>query len=98
MPQELVIAELSTLERKLSLLIKEYQSLKDKVRILQDENTDLKSVVAQKQSQIDGFNNKIKISKLVDTIGADKSDTAELKHKLDEYIKEIDKCIAHLSY
>lgn len=98
MPQELVIAELSTLERKLSLIIKEYQSLKDKVRILQDENTNLKSVLAEKQTQIDSFNNNIKISKLVDTIGADKSDTAELKMKLDEYIKEIDKCISHLSY
>ena len=98
MPQELVIAELSTLERKLSLIIKEYQSLKDKVRILQDENTDLKSVLAEKQTQIESFNNRIKISKLVDTIGADKSETAELKTKLDEYIKEIDKCISHLSY
>ena len=91
MPQELVFAELSTLERKLSLLIREHQSLKEKVKILQDENTDLKSVVAEKQTQIDSFNNKFKISKLVDTIGADKSDTAELKNKLDEYIKEIDK-------
>ena len=98
MHQELVIAELSTLERKLSLLIKEHQSLKDKIRILQDENTDLKSVISEKQTQIDSFNNKIKISKLVDTIGTDKSDTAELKFKLDEYIKEIDKCISHLSY
>jgi len=98
MHQELVIAELSTLERKLSLLIKEHQSLKDQVRLLQDDKTNLKSVIAEKQTQIENFNNKTKISKLVDTIGADKSDTAELKHKLDEYIKEIDKCIAHLSY
>ena len=98
MQQELVIAELTTLERKLSLLINEHQSLKDKMRIVQDENTELKSVIASKQTQIDGFTNKFKISKLVDTIGADKSETAELKSKLDEYIKEIDKCIAHLSY
>ena len=42
-------------------------------------------------------NNKFKISKIVDNIGADKSETAELKNKLDEYIKEIDKFIAHLS-
>lgn len=97
MQQELVIAELSTLERKLSLLLREHQSLKDKIRILQDENTNLKSVIAEKQAQVESFNNKFKISKLVDTIGADKSDTAELKSKLDEYIKEIDKCIAHLS-
>ena len=97
MQQELVIAELSSLERKLSLLIKEHQSLKDKVRILQNENSDLKSALDKKQEQIDGFNNKVKISKLVDSIGADNSDTAELRIKLDEYIKEIDKCIAHLS-
>ena len=97
MQQDLVLAELTILERKLALLIKEHQSLKDKIRILQNENTDLKSVLSQKQEKIESFNNKFKISKLVDTIGADKSDSAELKIKLDEYIKEIDKCIAHLS-
>ena len=97
MQQELVIAELSTLERKLSLLIKEHHSLKDTIRIIQNENTELKTTLAKKQELINGFNNKAKISKLVNTIGADKSDTAELKGKLDEYIMEIDKCISHLS-
>ena len=97
MNQELVVNELNALERKLSLLIKDHQLLKEQVRGLLDENQELKSFVAQKDEQLTGFHNKVKIGKLVSNIEADNNDSAELKNKLDDYIKEIDKCIAHLS-
>lgn len=97
MGQDLVINEITSLERKLSLLIKEYRSLKENLRQLQKENSDLKSALGEKQEQLLGFQNKAKISKLVYNIRADESDTAELKKKLDDYIREIDKCITHLS-
>ncbi|MCH7513084.1 MAG: hypothetical protein IH947_03950 [Bacteroidetes bacterium] len=95
--QELVINELTSLERKLSLLINEHRSLKEQIRIHKEENSELKAVLAEKQEQLKEFHNKAKISKLVNSIGADKSDTADLRIKLDDYIKEIDKCIAFLS-
>jgi hypothetical protein len=97
MSQELVINELNALERKLSLLIKDHQLLKEQVRVLLEENQELKTFVAQKEEQLTGFHNKVKIGKLVSNIEADNHDSAELKKKLDDYIKEIDKCIAHLS-
>ncbi len=97
MSQELVINELNALERKLSLLIKDHQLLKEQVRVLLEENQELKTFVAQKEEQLTGFHNKVKIGKLVSNIEADNHDSAELKEKLDDYIKEIDKCIAHLS-
>jgi len=97
MSQELVINEITSLERKLSLLIKEHRSLKENLRQLQEENSNLKGALGEKQDQLLGFQNKAKISKLVYNIRAEESDTAELKRKLDDYIREIDKCIAHLS-
>ena len=95
--QELVINDLTSLERKLSLLINEHRSLKEQIRIHKEENSKLKAVLTEKQEQLKEFQNKAKISKLVSSIGADKSDTVDLRRNLDDYIKEIDKCIAFLS-
>ncbi len=97
MNQEIVANELNALERKLSLLIKDYQLLKEQVRGLREENQELKNVVSSKEDQLTGFHNKVKIGKLVSNIEADENDSAELKKKLDDYIKEVDKCIANLS-
>jgi regulator of replication initiation timing len=97
MNQELVVNELNALERKLSLLIKDHQLLKEQAQGLLEENQELKMFVSQKEEQLTVFHNKVKIGKLVNNIEADNNDSAELKKKLDDYIKEIDKCIAHLS-
>ena len=90
-------AEILSLERKLNLVVQDYSSMKEELRILKGENTSLKDVIKGKEQQISDFQNKIKISKLVDSIGADENDGSELKKKIDDYIKEIDKCIVHLS-
>ena len=97
MNQEIVINELTALERKLSLLINDHQQLKEKIRQLEDANQELKSLVSTRDEQLNQFHNKLKIGKLVGNMEADKDDSAELKKKLDDYIHEIDKCIAHLS-
>jgi len=96
MNQEIVLNELTSLERKLSLLINEHQQLKEKIRQLQDDNLELKTLVANKEDQLQQFQNKLKIGKLVGNMEAE-NDSADLKNKLDDYIKEIDKCIMHLS-
>ena len=97
MNQNIVINELTSLERKLSLLINEHQQLKEKIQQLTDANQELKSLISVKDEQLTQFHNKLKIGKLVGNMEADKDDSAELKKKLDDYIHEIDKCIAHLS-
>lgn len=97
MSQETILTEITTLERKLSLLINTHQHLKEKIRQLEEENQQLKDVITSKEQQLGQFQNKLKIGKLVGNVEADKSESAELKKKLDEYIIEIDRCIAHLS-
>lgn len=88
---------LQTLERRIKLLLGEYKSLKDEASFLKVENQELKAMVRKKEEHIQHFQNKIKISKLVDNIHSEENGTSELKKKIDSYIKEIDKCIAHLS-
>ncbi len=96
MSQDILKSHLSTLERKLTLLLNEYRSVKDKNLTLQEENEELRSLIKAKDEQIFNFQNKIKISKIVNEID-EGDDSSELKRKIDDYIKEIDKCISHLS-
>ena len=97
MDQELLKTNLSGLERKILVLINEHKALKEEVRTLKLENHDLKSSLKGRDDQLVNFKNQIKITKIVDNINPDDGSVSELKKKVDEYIREIDKCIAHLS-
>jgi hypothetical protein len=97
MDQELLKTNLSGLERKILVLINEHKALKDEVRTLKLENHDLKSSLKGRDDQLLNFKNQIKITKIVDNINPEDGSVSELKKKVDEYIREIDKCIAHLS-
>jgi regulator of replication initiation timing len=87
---------LGSLERKIGLLLTEHQKLKSQIAQLTAENASLRTEIRAKEEQIDSFQNKIKISKIVNSIDSEGRDNSELKRKIDVYIKEIDKCIAHV--
>ena len=89
--------ELNTLERKIRLLMNQYSQEKKNNEDLQIEISELKSHLTSKEQQILDFQNKIKISTIVDSISVGESEAAEVKNKIDDYIKEIDKCINQLS-
>jgi hypothetical protein len=97
MDQELLKTNLSGLERKLLVLVNEHKSLKEELKALKTENQDLKSAIKSRDEQIAGFHNQLKITKIVDNLHPEDGSVSELKKKVDEYIREIDKCIAHLS-
>ena len=71
--------------------------MKDEVAGLKVENQELKSNLRGRDEQLLNFRNQIKITKIVDNINPEDGSVSELKKKVDEYIREIDKCIAHLS-
>ena len=97
MDQELLKSNLSGLERKILVLINEHKSLKEELNGLRNENQELRSAMKARDEQISGFHNQLKITKIVDNINPEDGSVLELKKKVDEYIREIDKCIAHLS-
>ena len=97
MSQEIINSNLLALERKLTLLISEYKSIKEDLIQLKDENENLKGIIEASKNQIKNFQNKINISKIVDNVAVEDKNTAELKKTIDNYIREIDKCIAYLS-
>jgi predicted nucleic acid-binding Zn-ribbon protein len=97
MNQELLKTNLNGLERKILVLINEHKKLKDEITALQTENQQLKAGIHGRDEQLVNFKNQIKISKIVDNINPEDGSVPELKRKVDEYIQEIDRCIAYLS-
>ncbi len=97
MDQEVLKSNLNGLERKLLVLIGEHKSLKDELRTVNAENQELKAAIKIRDEEIAGFHNQLKITKIVDNLHPEDGSVSELKKKVDEYIREIDKCIAHLS-
>lgn len=97
MDQDLLKSNLSGLERKLQILLTEHKSLKDEIKDLKTENQELKSKIKTRDEQLSHFKNQIKITKIADILNPEDESVSELKRKVDEYIREIDQCIAHLS-
>ena len=97
MDQDLLKTNLNGLERKILVLVNEHKNLKDELKGLKRENQELKEAVRARDEQIAGFHSQLKITKIVDSINPEDGSASELKKKVDDYIREIDKCIAHLS-
>jgi hypothetical protein len=93
----LAIGCVNGLERKVLVLINEHKSLKEEIKTLKTENQELKQGLKGRDEQLFNFKNQIKISKIVDNLNPEDGSASELKKKVDDYIREIDKCIAYLS-
>ena len=97
MDQEALKANLNGLERKIMMLLNDQKTLKDEIRTIKLENHELRTDLRKRDEQMANFKNQIKITKIVDYINPEDESISELKRKVDEYIREIDKCIAHVS-
>ncbi len=97
MDQESLKNNLNGLERKIMMLLNDQKSLKDEIRTIKLENHELRTDLRKRDEQLANFKNQIKITKIVDYINPEDESISELKRKVDEYIREIDKCIAHVS-
>ena len=80
------------------MLLSELNSLNNDLSSLKNENLELRSVINAKDAQIADFQNKNNISTIVDGISTGDVQVSEVKEKLNDYIKEIDKCIKYLNH
>lgn len=85
---------------KLNLLTQKYNELKINHEAIKDENYLLKNEIQNQINLNQQLHNQIKITKLALNIKKDegnKGENAELKNKIQDFVKEIDKCIALLN-
>ena len=88
---------ISNIESKLNNLISSYQKVKSNNLSLKQENTNLLSEIVKKNNEINILKDRIKIMSISKSVDASKGDIRQTKLKINEYIREIDKCIAQLN-
>ena len=81
---------------KLDRLIDQHENIKKEKAQLQSENADLKAFVDNQQKQIAELENQLKMIKIAKQIDSGEGNK-EVKQKINEFIREIDNCIALLN-
>ena len=88
---------ISGIEIKLNNLLSSYKKVKSINSNLKEENANLLSEIEQKNIEINTLKDKIKIISISKSVDVSKGDIRQTKLKINEYIREIDKCIAQLN-
>jgi len=78
-------------------LVKSHKALREELEFRRSENDDLRKTIENQSNTIEDLNNRLKVQQLSNFVPDDESQRFELKRKLTQYIKEIDKCIGMLS-
>lgn len=84
---------LDSVGHKLQDFLNAFRIMRNEVESLKKENAELRAKLDTRTEEIQHFQNKRKIGKLVDALDEGGTDTSELKNLLDRYINEIDQCI-----
>ena len=87
---------ISGIERKLRKLIDRQQELEDEIRNSKKEITELIQNNEEQKRTIQRLEEKIRNLKISNTIGL-KEDALEAKSKINELVREIDKCMGLLN-
>jgi len=85
------------IEVKLGKLIAKYQQIKQEKLILQQENEDFVASFKLKEIEILNLQEKVKLMNISKSVDASKQEVKETRLKINEYVREIDKCIALLN-
>lgn len=84
--------------QKVEVVISERNSLKKEVASLQEQVTELQTTVQQEKGALEELKQKYKVLKLAKSLDGEKPESGkDLKLKINEMVREIDKCIALLN-
>ena len=86
------------IEKKVSKLIKLYQSVQKEKEDILTENNNFKLDLSAKDESIKKLEEKIKLLRITKSVSTqDDKRNKESRQKINEYVREIDKCIALLN-
>ena len=86
------------IESKVKKIISLYNSLKKEKEEILEENKTLKSEVEDRDKDIKRLEEKIKLLRITKSVSTqDVEKNKESRQKINEYVREIDKCIALLN-
>ena len=87
----------SSLENKIEKLVDSHHKIRKDLASLKNENTHLTQTIDQQKKAIKDLEEKGKVLKLSKSLSTTNENTTELKLKINELIREVDKCISLLN-
>jgi len=78
-------------------LIEKYTQLKAEKKDLLQDNDALDAQLQEKQKQVVALQDKVKLMNISKSVDVSKQEVKETRLKINEYVREIDKCIALLN-
>ena len=87
----------NNIEVKLGKLIAKYQQVRQEKLILQQENEGFVASLKLKGIEILNLQEKVKFMNISKSVDTSKQEVKETRLKINEYVREIDKCIALLN-
>lgn len=103
-----ILSQFDVLQSRIKYLVNKLKETEEKLNLAQNEIAIMKSALKTQEGNLKNlqknhvneqkdFRKREIFAKLVQNTGGLSGDTSELKKTLDEYIKEIESCIAQLS-
>lgn len=83
-----------SLQSKVEKLIIQHKKAKEDIKQLRDENDFLQKKLSESKSKGIELEERNKVLKLAKSLGAGEEKSTDLKLKINELVREIDKCIA----
>jgi len=94
---ELGFEDLNALNKKLDGLLERYIALRTENSELKTENGKLKQVLQEKEEEIKNLKTRYERVKLLGALKGGGENAAEAKRKINELVREIDRCVALLN-
>lgn len=86
-----------SLQSKVEKLIIQHKKAKEDIKQLRDENAFLHSKITETKLQLKAVGEQNKVLKLAKTLSGNEEKSTDLKLKINELVREIDKCIAQVN-
>lgn len=87
----------ASLEQKVDLLLMRYQALKDELKSVKDDKSSLTDQLQASAEKLADLQVRYDSLKLAKTLELTQGDAHEAKLKINQMVREIDKCIALLN-
>ena len=92
--EDKLASKIISIESKVKQLVDSKEALEAKLKEVAQENDILRRTIQSYEWQISEMNEQAKVMKIASSMSNDKDDNKAVKLKINELVREIDKCIA----
>lgn len=92
-----IVSQLASLEKKIGKLMAYCDTLEAERASLQEQNQAMQVTLEKQGTALKEQEEKIRVLKLARSVSANSEKTIDIKQKINEFVREIDKCISLLN-